>query len=669
MQGNRFFPGQKIDQYILGEQIAAGGMGQVFLAFQESMNRHVAIKFLPPVDSENADTVARFEREVYMISRLEHPHIVPVYGFGDIYGVPYIVMRHMSGGTLREHFQDGRLNLQRILAVVDQMVTALDYAHEQGIIHRDIKPSNIFLDERNNAYLADFGLAKTVSGSHDLTRTDEGISGTPEYMSPEQVRGQKLDGRTDIYSLGIIVFQLLSGQAPFSGSNPMETVLMQISNPIPSIHTLQPELPETLDTIFKQVLAKTSDERYQSGKEFAADLHEALDGKRLNWMPTSGNGLVNIEPEAKTAEGPKVDDLTEKRIDVGHNGSVGTIGETIRVRRWVERPEQLILYSILAAFLVIGLAIGGYQLFSYLNNPVRQLDVPVINAEIASPLDLEFDGQGSVWVIDNDAGEVNKLQADCETGATTCGSLLDKVNVGSRPTFLALGNNELLVGRQIAQGLTAISLDDSSMRLIDFPHIPADAVVYGDSIWISSGQDLIELDENGQILESFVAGITPSALYQTEDYIWVALEGEARIRRFNLIMRDFDFDLRLSPIKSNQLISLTGDPANQQIWASFNRDNTLIQIDSVTGALLGSYTTGEFPVDIAVYDSRIWVAAKDADQIVVHNGLSGTLIGEVTVIDAPLTMAVEPCGIGCAYLWVASEATNSIHRIDVTSIE
>lgn len=668
MQGTRFFPGQKIDQYILGEQIAAGGMGQVFLAFQESMNRHVAIKFLPPVDSENADTVARFEREVYMISRLEHPHIVPVYGFGDSFGVPYIVMRHMSGGTLREHYQDGRLNLQRILDVVDQIVTALDYAHEQGIIHRDIKPSNIFLDERNNAYLADFGLAKTVSGSHDLTRTDEGISGTPEYMSPEQVRGQKLDGRTDIYSLGVIVFQLLSGQAPFSGSNPMETVLMQISNPIPSIHMLQPELPEELDGIFKRVLAKTSEERYQSGKEFAADLHSALDGKRLNWMPTAGSGLVNIEPEVKTAEGPKVDDFTERRIPVGPNGVTRTARETIRVQRWVEKPQQLILYSILAAFLVIGLSVGGYQLYNYLTNPVRQLAAPVIDASVDSPLDLEFDGQGSVWVINHDQEEVLKFQADCVTNEAECGSTLVQVDVGSRPIFLALGNDEILVGRQLSQGLTAISLDGSTVRTIDFPHIPADAVVYGSSIWFTSGQDLFELGPDGEILESFLAGATPSALYQTEDYIWVALEGEARIRRFNLLIREFDFDLPLS-VQPNQLISIAGDPGNQQIWATFNRDNLLIQIDSVTGLLIGSYVTGDLPVDIAINNSHVWVAAKGDNQIVTHNGLSGTIIGEVTAVESPLTMAIEPCGENCSYLWVASESTGAIHRLDVETIK
>ena len=665
MQGARFFPGQKIDQYILGEQIATGGMGQVFLAFQESMNRHVAIKFLPPVDSENADTVARFKREVTMISRLEHPHIVPVYGFGDVYGVPYIVMRHMSGGTLREHFQDGRLNLQRILEVVDQAVAALDYAHEQGIIHRDIKPSNIFLDERDNAYLADFGLAKTVSGSHDLTRTDEGISGTPEYMSPEQVRGQKLDGRTDIYSMGVIVFQILSGHPPFAGQNPMETVLKQISDPIPSIHALQPELPKELDDVFKKVLAKNAEERYQVGREFVSDLREVLSSKPLNWMPTTGNGngLVNVKPESKTKYPVNgAIDPTQRGIDPQLNGS--DADATVRDARWFQQPQQRTGFFVLTALLIVGLIIGGYLLYDFNNNPIRQLAVTQTPAIADSPLDIEFDDQGAVWVISQGSGEVLKLEADCPVDTSSCGDVLDRFAVGSRPLFLAVGEEEILVGRQLSQGLTSISLNDNSIRLIEFPHIPADAVVYGESIWITSGRELIEIDFEGQVLASFDVGVTPNALYQTEDFIWVALEGEGRLRRYNLLMRDFDIDLPLS-VEHNQLISITGDEANQQIWATFNREDLLIQIDSKTGALLGSYDTKSLPVDIGAYGGRVWIVAKGDSEIVAHNGLSGSIIGEVTAIDSPSTMTIESCGIGCAYLWVASDSAGTIHRINL----
>lgn len=661
MQDARFFPGQKIDQYTLGEQIATGGMGQVFLAFQESMNRHVAIKFLPPVDSENADTVARFKREVTMISRLEHPHIVPVYGFGDIDGIPYIVMRHMSGGTLRENFQDGRLNLQRILEVVDQSVTALDYAHEQGIIHRDIKPSNIFLDERENAYLADFGLAKTVSGSHDLTRTDEGISGTPEYMSPEQVRGLKLDGRTDIYSMGVIVFQLLSGVAPFSGQNPMETVLKQISDPIPSIHALQPELPEAVDAVFNKVLAKTVSERYQSGRVFIEDLREALGAMPLNWAPSIGNESADEQPDDHS-DSPADDlvDPTAKGLDPQTDADTGEA--TVRDAKWLKQPQKRIGLMALLAFLVVVIPLVGYLIYNLYSNPIRQLTVAQTSTAISSPLDLEFDGQGGVWVIEQDSGEVFKLNTDCATAAETCGDVLAQVEVGSRPLFLALGKDEMMVGRQLAQGLTLISLEDNTTRTLEFPHIPADAVAYEDSIWITSGQQLIELDSDGQVLATFEAGVTPNALYQTEDYIWVALEGEGKIRRFNLLSRDFDLDLSLSA-ERNQLISIVGDEANQQIWVTFNRQGSLIRVDSVTGAQLGSYTTSGLPVDTEVYGGQVWVLAKGDSEVVAHNGLSGSIIGAITSIESPSTMTIEPCGTGCAYLWVASDSTGTIHRI------
>ncbi|MFT5196438.1 MAG: serine/threonine protein kinase [Cellvibrionaceae bacterium] len=666
-QGTRFFPGQKIEQYILGEQIAIGGMGQVFLAFQESMNRQVAMKFLPPVDSENADTVARFEREVNMISSLEHPHIVPVYGFGDVEGIPYIVMRYMSGGTLRDSFQGGKLDLVGILAIVNQIVTALDYAHEQGIIHRDLKPSNIFLDERNNAYLADFGLAKTISGSHDLTRTDEGISGTPEYMSPEQVRGLRLDGRTDIYSLGVIVFQILSGQPPFSGSNPMETVLKQISDPIPLISLLQPTLPKELDAVFNKVLAKAIDHRYQTGREFINDLYEVLDSIESDWRPASSLDLVdvqaknNIESTNEDSADPTKTGILNPATDLLDDATLQGISK-------VKRPQRILGYFTVVIFLLIGLSIAGYMLYGFLYNPFQNIEVQEVN-RIESPRDIEFDAEGNVWVIGDATGEIYKLQSACSEALEGCGSTLAQVEVGSRPLFLVSGENEMLVGRQLSPGLTGISLDGNSMRPIEFPHVPADAVVFDSFIWITSGQDLIQLDTNGNEIATFSAGNTANSLYQTEDYIWVALEGEGRLRRFNLLLKAFDLDILL-PVSPNQLISIIGDEANRQMWVSFNRDSQLIQIDSATGELMNSYATSGFPVDIEVYDNNVWIVAKGDNEIVAYSRLDGSIIGTIITIDSPVAIAIEPCEVvGCAHLWAVSESTGFIYRMDVSSTE
>ncbi|MEM9774017.1 MAG: protein kinase [Chloroflexota bacterium] len=669
LQNTRFAPGQKVDQYVLESQIATGGMGQVFLAFQESMNRQVAIKFLPEVDSENPDTVARFEREVFMVTRLEHPHIVPVYGFGNEFGVPFIVMRHMSGGTLREYFQQGKLNLERILKVVDQIVTALDYAHVQGIIHRDLKPSNIFLDERQNAYLADFGLAKPVSGSYDLTRTDEGISGTPEYMSPEQVRGMKLDGRTDIYSLGIIMFQLLVGYPPFSGQNPMETVLKQISDPIPAVSSLQPDLPRELDQVFYKVLSKDVDERYQTGREFADDLTGILHPIRLSWVP-----YIADRPPELTQEGNTIPADSSERTEKGVTAEKDDIEQEDPTVKSIQRapafniPYRLLSILALGVAVIGGLIYGGIWAFQNLIPRELQLEVNPVNIA-ESPRDLEVDANGNVWVIAHDAEEVLKLRTDCAADESLCGSILGQVPVGTRPLFIRATDDELLVGRQLSQGLISVPLDGSEPRTINFPYIPADVIAIDGSFWITSGQDLIELSESGEELALYTAGTVAGAIHQIDRNLWVALEGEARLRRFNIDQREFDLDVPLS-IEANQLISLIGDPFGDSLWAAFNRSNQLIEIDADSGELLQSVRTGSLPLDIDMHDGVVWLVARDDNEIAAYEQSDGSYIGSLLDgVEKPSSMVIEDCGEGCAYLWVASESTGIIHRIDLSDLE
>lgn len=665
----RFVPGQKVDQYVLESQIATGGMGQVFLAFQESMNRQVAIKFLPEVDSQNPDTIARFKREVSMVTSLEHPHIVPVYGSGNESGVPFIVMRHMSGGTLREHFQEGKLNLERILKVVDQIVIALDYAHTQGIIHRDLKPSNIFLDERQNAYLADFGLAKPVSGSYDLTRTDEGISGTPEYMSPEQVRGMKLDGRTDIYSLGVIVFQLLVGYPPFSGQNPMETVLKQISDAVPSVSSIQPDLPRELDHVFYKVLSKAVDERYQSGREFADDLKAILHPIRLSWV----RQIVD-HPSERTQEGNTIPGDSSERTKEGLTANEKDEEQDVPTVKSINKKSafninyQRLFIAILGMLLLAGLIAGGIWGYQNLIPKVLPLEVSPVNIA-QSPRDLEMDANGNVWVIDHDAETVIKLRTDCAEDVSVCGSILGQVFVGSRPTFIKATNDELLVGRQLSQGLIGVPLDGSEPRDIDFPYIPADVIVIDESIWITSGEDLIELSLTGEERASYMAGNVAGAIYQTGRSLWVALEGEARLRRFNLDSRQFDLDVPLS-IEANQLISLMGDPSSDSLWAAFNRSNQLIEINGNSGELLQSVRTGSLPLDIDLHDGVVWLVARDDNEIAAYQQSNGAYIGSLFEgVEKPSSMVVEDCGEGCAFLWVASESTGIIHRIDLSVLE
>jgi serine/threonine protein kinase len=211
-------PGQILGQYRIIQKIGEGGMGAVYSAEQPSIPRTVVIKVLSAAFSEFADARDRFRRELDMITRLEHPHILPVYDFGDVDGNPYLVMRFMTGGTLHDRLTRSTFGRGEAIRVLEQIARALDFAHDQGIVHRDLKPGNVLLDESGNAYLADFGLAKSVGGTRDLTATGS-VLGSPAYMSPEQARGDKLDRRSDVYSFAVMTYQALSGHLPFDADD------------------------------------------------------------------------------------------------------------------------------------------------------------------------------------------------------------------------------------------------------------------------------------------------------------------------------------------------------------------------------------------------------------------------------------------------------------------
>jgi serine/threonine protein kinase len=218
---------EHLGPYELIEELGLGGMATVYRAYQRTMDRHVAIKVIHHTLASDATWLERFQREARLIARLEHPHILPVYDFDGRHRPPYIVMRYVSGGTLREVIQRARLALPDLTRLLEQIAAALDYAHRQGIIHRDVKPSNIIFDADGNAFLSDFGVARFTT---EATLTASGVAvGTPTYMSPEQVEGRSDVGpAADIYALGLVAFELLTGQPPFTGDNPLALMFQHL---------------------------------------------------------------------------------------------------------------------------------------------------------------------------------------------------------------------------------------------------------------------------------------------------------------------------------------------------------------------------------------------------------------------------------------------------------
>jgi serine/threonine-protein kinase len=261
---------QTIGRYQIKAEIGRGGMATVYHAFDPQFQRDVALKLLPREFLHDPEFRRRFQREARTIARLEHPAIVPVYDFGDASGQLFLVMRLMTGGNLTARMESGPMPLPEIARIFGRLAQALDSAHGQGAIHRDLKPDNILFDQWDEPYLSDFGIVKLVEGSKTALTATGGIVGTPAYMSPEQVRAiDELDGRSDLYALGVILFEMLTGQQPYRAKTPMGQAIMHIHEPVPRILDTNPALPEGCQEIIDQVMAKDRNQRPDTASALA----------------------------------------------------------------------------------------------------------------------------------------------------------------------------------------------------------------------------------------------------------------------------------------------------------------------------------------------------------------------------------------------------------------
>ncbi len=258
-----FTVGEMVGPYRIIEQLGQGGMATVFKAYHAALDRYVAIKVLHPAFLEDSSFLSRFQREARLVAKLEHPNIVPIYDYTEHEGRPYLVMKFIEGETLKATLLHGPISKELVARVVESVGTALTYAHERGILHRDIKPSNVLMATDGHIYLSDFGLAK-IAQSGASTLTSDMILGTPQYISPEQALGKKdLDEGTDIYSFGVMVYELTVGKVPFSADTPFSVIHDHIYSPLPMPRHVNPEISEDVERVLLKALAKDRQDRYK----------------------------------------------------------------------------------------------------------------------------------------------------------------------------------------------------------------------------------------------------------------------------------------------------------------------------------------------------------------------------------------------------------------------
>ncbi len=292
-----FSSGLQVGPYRILEQLGQGGMATVYKGYHASLDRYVAIKVLHQAFLEDPNFHARFQREARLVARLEHPNIVPIYDYAEHANQPYLVMKYIEGETLKARLQRGMLNTSEVLTIMESVGAGLAYAHKRGILHRDIKPSNVILASDGGIYLADFGLAR-IAQSAESTLTSDMVLGTPQYISPEQAMSQKdLDEGTDIYSFGVMLYEMTVGRVPFSADTPFSVIHDHIYTPLPLPSSVNPKISPELERVLLKALSKKRADRFKDVPEFVEAFKQA-------WMSSTSTRSVPrpvTAPDASTA--------------------------------------------------------------------------------------------------------------------------------------------------------------------------------------------------------------------------------------------------------------------------------------------------------------------------------------------------------------------------------
>jgi beta-lactam-binding protein with PASTA domain/tRNA A-37 threonylcarbamoyl transferase component Bud32 len=436
------------DRYEMVRHIARGGMAQVYLAQDLLLDRPVALKVLFPELSVDRNFVERFRREAKAAANLSHPNIVSVYDWGQGDSTYYIVMEYVDGPTLSSMLRQGPLAPERAAAIAASVAAALDFAHRRGVIHRDVKPGNVLIDSRAQVKVADFGIARAVGTSEDLTQTGS-VMGTATYFSPEQAQGYPVDPRSDVYSLGVVLYEMAAGKPPFSGDSPVAIAYKHVKEPPPSPRTINPAVPVALEAIILKAMAKDPAGRYQSAEEMRTDLSRFTAGQTVA-APTPGmapTGVMGAVAGA-TAVQPRVAGAGVTQVQ-----PIARRDEPDRTALWV--LVVLALLALLVGLFFLGRKEGWWgSSAKTLTVPKNLAGQPVANAQTELST-LGFTNVKTTTVTSATVASGDVISSDPAGGTTMKASSPLTLNVSGGPVLVAVPD---VVGQQQAaadQALTA----------------------------------------------------------------------------------------------------------------------------------------------------------------------------------------------------------------------
>ncbi len=380
-----------IPGYRILRPIGEGGMASVFLAVQQSLDREVALKVMSPILAANTEFASRFLIEGKITAKLQHPNLVTVHDIGCHKGVYYLAAEYIPGGTLKERIHEGGMSIADCLDIATDVANGLDFAHQKGFVHRDVKPGNVLFRDDGRVVLADFGIAKAMDGSNSSTVAGTSV-GTPDYMSPEQARGEPVDGRSDLYSLGTMLFEMLTGHPPYQAGDPFTVALMHVTHPVP-------ELPADLawlQPLISGLMAKQAGERYNNGAAVAAAIQ-----KLVADAPASAN--LHLSSGRKLGASQRIG-----------SGSATQQRTRVSLSKPGERPAWIVPVAGIGGVLVV--AVLGWKFWPHSDEPVVESPATVVPsaplAGTSAPLATNFPGAATVPALAPEEIENALTQAD-----------------------------------------------------------------------------------------------------------------------------------------------------------------------------------------------------------------------------------------------------------------
>jgi serine/threonine protein kinase len=645
--------GSRLGAYEVQGLIRRGGMGVVYRARHAHLNRDVALKILPPEYADHEAFRERFIRESQSAAALNHPHIVTVYDAGEVGGLLYIAMQLIDGPDLATILhREGPLPAARCMWIVDQVAQALEAAHAHGLIHRDVKPANVLIDDEC-CYLTDFGLTKPVAVKTAVTSPGQFV-GTVDYVAPEQIRGQQLDARADVYGLGCLMYRALAGQPPFPRDTEMAVIHAHLYDAPPTLSDVRQDLPRALDQVVRTALAKEREERYGSCTGLVLAANHALSGE-LRLGEESPTAVIRGERTTGVADDSKSDTA---RMSIAH--------------RRLPLPS-LRIGAVLLAVGALGLA-ALITLSRSGDHNNRRPTVPstaAVRAETQSSITaLDPDppkyvgslptglsvGTGGVWVANEGDGNIRRL--DAVNGHV----YPEKVSIGEGPDAIAAGADGVWVASRNSGMLTRVN----PLTLAIVARIPVGrgprAVSIGtrdSSVWVANERDgtVTRVDPNSNSpvpAKPIRVGRQPHALATTPGYVWVANRGSGTLSRIDTKTRRVAGPALKIGTRPTALTV-----ANRMLWVA-NGDGTIVRVDIPRNTVLGRTRVGGAPSALAGNQTWVFVADRKRNVVQRLNATTGRIAG------APIKVGKTPMAlrVGAGAAWVANRTSGTISRIE-----